>query len=109
MHWWPQVIARTRRTPIKLPNPVPDPTRSSATSYRARSARSSSEEAVVATAHKLARVDHMLTHHEVFAPESICAVDQKRQLENDHVAVIECSITTDARHRRPSGCGSMTS
>jgi transposase len=48
--------------------------------YRARSARSSSEEAVVATAHKLARVIyHMLTNHEAFTPESIQAFDQKRQ------------------------------
>jgi len=48
--------------------------------YRARSARSSSEEAVVATAHKIARVIyHMLTCHEAFQPESIRAFDQKRQ------------------------------
>src|SRR3990170_1532094 len=48
--------------------------------YRARSARSSSEEAVVATAHKIARVIyHMLTCHEAFKPESIRAFDQKRQ------------------------------
>jgi transposase len=48
--------------------------------YRARSARSSSEEAVVATAHKIARVIyHMLTCHEAFKPESIQAFDQKRQ------------------------------
>jgi transposase len=40
--------------------------------YRVRSARSSSEEAVVATAHKIARVlYHMLTCHEAFKPESI--------------------------------------
>jgi hypothetical protein len=40
--------------------------------YRARSARSSAEEAVVATAHKLARVlYHMLTCREAFTPESI--------------------------------------
>lgn len=48
--------------------------------YRARSARSSSEEAVVATAHKIARVIyHMLTCHEAFRPESIRAFEQKRQ------------------------------
>jgi transposase len=48
--------------------------------YRARSARSSSEEAVVATAHKLARVlYHMLTCREAFTPESIRDFDQKRQ------------------------------
>lgn len=48
--------------------------------YRARSARSSSEEAVVATAHKLARVPyHMLTYREAFTPESIRDFDQKRQ------------------------------
>ncbi len=48
--------------------------------YRARSARSSSEEAVVATAHNIARVIyHMLTCHEAFKPESIRAFDQKRQ------------------------------
>ena len=48
--------------------------------YRARSARSSSEQAVVATAHKIARVIyHMLTHHEAFAPESIQEFDQRRQ------------------------------
>jgi len=48
--------------------------------YRARSARSSSEEAVVATAHKIARVIyHMLTGHEAFKAESIRAFDQKRQ------------------------------
>ena len=48
--------------------------------YRARSARSSSEEAVVATAHKIARVIyHMLTCHEAFKPESIRAFDQKRR------------------------------
>jgi transposase len=43
--------------------------------YRARSARSSSEEAVVATAHKIARVMyHMLICHEAFKPESIRAL-----------------------------------
>ena len=48
--------------------------------YRARSARSSSEEAVVATAHKIARVlYHMLTCREGFKPESIRDFDQKRQ------------------------------
>lgn len=48
--------------------------------YRTRSARSSSAEAVVATAHKIARVIyHMLTCHEAFTPESIRAFDQKRQ------------------------------
>ena len=48
--------------------------------YRARAARSSSEEAVVATAHKIARVIyHMLTRHEAFTPESIQAFDQRRQ------------------------------
>jgi hypothetical protein len=48
--------------------------------YRARSARSSSAEAVVATAHKIARVlYHMLTCREAFTPESIRDVDQKRQ------------------------------
>ena len=48
--------------------------------YRARSARSSSAEAVVATAHKIARVIyHMLTCHEAFRPESIQAFDEKRQ------------------------------
>jgi transposase len=48
--------------------------------YRARSARSSSEEAVVATAHKIARVlYHMLSCHEAFKPESIRLLDQKRQ------------------------------
>ena len=42
--------------------------------------RSSSEEAVVATAHKIARVlYHMLTCHEAFTPESIRELDQKRQ------------------------------
>jgi hypothetical protein len=48
--------------------------------FRARSARSSSEQAVVATAHKIARVIyHMLTHHEAFTPESIQQFDQRRQ------------------------------
>jgi transposase len=48
--------------------------------YRARSARSSSAEAVVATAHKIARVlYHMLTCREAFKPESIRDFDQKRQ------------------------------
>ena len=48
--------------------------------YRARSARSSSEEAVVATAHKLARVLYqMLICREAFKPESIRDFDQKRQ------------------------------
>ena len=48
--------------------------------YRARSARRSSEEAVVATAHKIARVIyHMLTCHEAFNPESIQAFDQQRR------------------------------
>ena len=48
--------------------------------YRARSARSSSAEAVVATAHKIARVlYHMLTCREAFKPESIRDFDLKRQ------------------------------
>ena len=48
--------------------------------YRARAARSSSQEAVVATAHKIARVIYqMLTRHEAFTPESIEAFDQRRQ------------------------------
>ena len=48
--------------------------------YRARAARSSAEEAVVATAHKIARVIyHMLTQREAFKPESIQAFDQRRQ------------------------------
>ena len=48
--------------------------------YRARSARSSSEEAVVATAHKIARVlYHVLTCREAFKPESIRDFDVKRQ------------------------------
>lgn len=48
--------------------------------YRARSARSSAQEAVVATAHKIARVIyHMLTSHEAFTPESIREFDQRRQ------------------------------
>ena len=48
--------------------------------YRARAARSSSEEAVVATAHKIARVIyHMLTQHEAFTPASMQAFDQRRQ------------------------------
>jgi len=50
------------------------------TFYRARSARSSSAEAVVATAHTIARVlYHMLTCREAFKPESIRDCDQKRQ------------------------------
>jgi hypothetical protein len=60
--------------------------------YRARSARSSAEEAVVATAHKLARVlYHMLTHHEAFHPESIQAFDQQRRQR-------EASPCNDGRH-----------
>ena len=48
--------------------------------YRARSARRSSEEAVVATAHKIARVlYHMLTCREAFKPESTRDFEQKRQ------------------------------
>ena len=48
--------------------------------YRARSARSSSAEAVVATAHKIARVlYHMLICREAFKPDSIRDFDQKRQ------------------------------
>jgi transposase len=48
--------------------------------YRARAARGSAEEAVVATAHKIARVIyHMLTRREAFHPESIQAFDQRRR------------------------------
>ena len=48
--------------------------------YRARAARSSAQEAVVATAHKIARVIyHMLTQHEAFTPASMQAFDQRRQ------------------------------
>ena len=48
--------------------------------YRARAARSSSEQAVVATAHKIARVlYHMLTYREAFNPLSMRTLDQKRK------------------------------
>jgi transposase len=48
--------------------------------YRARAKRSSAEQAVVATAHKIARVIyHMLTRREAFRPESIQALDEQRQ------------------------------
>ena len=48
--------------------------------YRSRSARSSSEQAVVATAHKIARaLYHMLKYREAFKPESLLALDQKRK------------------------------
>ena len=48
--------------------------------YRARSARSSSEQAVVATAHKIARaLYHMLQYREAFKPETLLVLDQKRK------------------------------
>ena len=48
--------------------------------YRARSARSSSEQAIVATAHKIARVlYHMLQYREAFSPLSMRTLDQKRR------------------------------
>jgi transposase len=48
--------------------------------YRARCARSSSEQAVVATAHKIARVlYHMLQFREAFNPLSIRELDLKRK------------------------------
>ena len=48
--------------------------------YRARAKRSSAQEAVVATAHKIARViSHMLTQREAFHPESIQTLDERRQ------------------------------
>lgn len=48
--------------------------------YRARAARSSSEQAVVATAHKIARVlYHMLQYREAFNPLSMPSLDQKRK------------------------------
>jgi transposase len=48
--------------------------------YRARAKRSSAQEAVVATAHKIARVIyHMLTQREAFHPESIQTLDERRR------------------------------
>ena len=48
--------------------------------YRARSARSSSEQAVVATAHKIARaLYHILKYREAFNPLSLRTMDQTRK------------------------------